>query len=197
MTRIIFLFLIILATSTISHAQTTNFVNGYVVTTEGDTLKGLLRKYRYSAKPSTVAIFQDKTGKKTKYKPKDLISYKVGTDKYETKIYSRPGLSPIVAFMKVVIEGHLTLYSQAYQSASMPIGPNPIPGGTDIQESYYLEKQGYPLFFVKKMKFRKEIASYISDSESTINRMNEEKMKYTDLRTIVNMYNNDMRKQND
>ena len=194
MSRVISFFVFCMFFCHLAEAQTTNFVKGYVVTIKGDTLTGLLKKFNFSAKPSTVAVFMDDKGEKTKYRPSQLKAYKVGTDTYQTKTYRRPGtgVTPIVVFMKVVAEGPVSLYAYFYQSPAAPVGPNGMMTGSSVQKSYYLEKEGYPLFLVKKMKFRKEVSAYLSESPKTVKKINEDKLKYADIRTIVNIYNNDL-----
>ena len=192
MTRIFATIAFLLFLIPVAKAQTTNFVNGYVVTVEGDTIQGLLKMYRYSAKPSSVAIFMDEAGKKTKYKPKDLKAYKVGTHHYVSQSYYRPVTgNTLNAFMKVEIEGPLTLYTYFFVQSGAPMGPDGMMTGSSVQTSYFLQKAGQPLHFVKKMKFRKEISEYLSDSETTVMAINEEKMKYADIKKIVKMYNDD------
>lgn len=120
--RLILLMLII-APGTGAEGQI-NFREGRVITAQGDTLTGFI-KDGFTPRNSRLCLFkQSRKANVVRYHPDDLLSFRIGEDKYyAAKDVNVKGKTERV-FTQVLLEGDINLYHQR----------------TDREYSYYLEK---------------------------------------------------------
>ena len=102
-----------------SYGQKNTFAAGWVVLNNQDTVHGMVRKFKPDVASRRIS-FRDKYGILTNYYPKNVLSYMVGNDFYESKIAFRN--SPLVGgpsvFMQLLDTGEASLYFYHYDMNS-------------------------------------------------------------------------------
>jgi len=93
------------------YAQKNNFVPGYVITIDQDTLTGVLKKLAAGQANGRV-VFRNSFGVKTTYYTKDLLSYKIGDIEYVSKrvLKNSSVIGGPNGFMQVMDTGAVNLY---------------------------------------------------------------------------------------
>ena len=95
--------------------------------------------------------------------------------------------------MKVLTPGKLNLYQYSYMVQSGgSMGANGVMmGGYSYEKvDYYLYRGIGNVFLVKKSGFKKNVSAYLSDNPDLANRIRSRELRYSDIRRIVEMYNN-------
>jgi len=173
-------------------SQFINYIDGYVVKENRDTIYGQLREL--NAEKSCLKIkFIDSKGNKVKFKDKEVYAYKRGDDLYYKKTYERPiSISNMKGFMKLMVKGKVNLYKFNYVEKNVGVmdsNGGMIPGGNSYRKDYYIEKKNSNLFLVTKIGFKHLVANYLSDNFDLANKIRNKELKYRDIKEIVRTYN--------
>lgn len=182
--------------------------DGFVVTTNGDTIHGHIMFMTVIANQFNVQLYQQQSDTKPigKYKPKDLISYAVGDQHYVTVPFSGKGFSRNKSFMIRLADGPVALYKWYYDESLMLDGED-ISAATgqeqvlsvDLDEGIVVQyfgvrEDGKPVDFSSVkfgMNFKKQMSKYVSDCPELAQKIASKQpgYGYYDLAEIINEYN--------
>jgi hypothetical protein len=177
------LILIYLAFVPIAHSQ--KWQEGYVVTTEDDTLHGYVKKWWPYTTPRSSALVEfrlERRGPSEFYEPGDLHAYQRGGDLYLS------GLSrEFYAFLKVEEIGRLRLLR--YSGINHLYSPRQR--FSPVFNRYYLSRQTQPrhLKKVSKETFRLEMSRFFRDTPELSTQIRDRQLRYRDINEIVEEYN--------
>lgn len=169
-----------------------DFQEGYVVTNSNDTLYGLIRDRKIGAfgKLFKKIRFKGRLGK-SKYAPKEIISYKKGEATFETLQLISTGhffneeyqvsTNGDFRFLKVVERGYLNYYLLEYEDADS--GYIDSTAFLKKRNEYVLVRVNQGLFGLK----RKKLAIFFSDYPELANRILNKRVKHPI--EIVSIYN--------
>ncbi len=188
---------------------------GYVVTRQRDTLHGYLLLKNLAANQDKVIFYpnpSDKTNK-VKYRPRDLIAYRVGPRYYESWKFRPPATASsndarTWHFILKIVDGPFSLYKWYYETpeqtkARLRIDRDePLHGTIDLSfsekdlahEYYGLTPSGEFIdlgSFKMLTHFKKNMSSLVADDEELARKIrNKEKgYGYYDIERIINEYN--------
>ncbi len=199
--------------------QASNFIQGYVVMIDMDTLYGVIKKQRPDVANGKI-IFRNAYGVKTNYYPKNVHCYKIGDVMYVSKLVHRN--SPVIGgpkgFMQVIDTGEVNLYFYHYEVNSETrrqkfINPDEkdflfttmeFEGGDVYDPSaynadnlilqsfsgdFYLERNGQSHQRIKTSGFKKQMLSYFEDDPLLVEALKDKIIKYKDAIFMVQVYN--------
>jgi hypothetical protein len=166
-------------------AQNTGFVAGYLVTNEGDTLRGMI-KYRNEIPYRVLEkIKYRKTaeGKDTDYSPDQVRFFMLGNTLYVSKLTSATG-SPKKLFLETVISGYLSYYKFEYTES----------GAGNRTQYVILEKKGdrTQLFYILNsvdFSFKKEMTEYLKDAPPVCEKIIKGTYRQRHIEEITEAYN--------
>lgn len=181
-----------------------NFMKGYIITNDKDTVQGLIDYRNWPINPDEIVFKQSINSEKTRYKPLEINSFFVNNEHYVAATVDveiiRPeiGRSPyihefdsyeVTTFLKTVIEGYVSLYH--YKSNS-------------IYEQYYLYKNEKfnRLIYRKYLKegekgkeylfednaYRKQLYNHLSDCPSIKDALPRTRFNRNSLVNILTKY---------
>ena len=220
-----FLVILFFLISGLSFGQKSNFIPGYVVMTDMDTLHGVLKKLRPDVANGKV-IFRDTYGVKTNYYPKNVHCYKIGDKMYMSKDVHRNSsvIGGPKGFMQVIDTGEVNLYFYHYEVNSEKryqtfINPDEKDylfsiaefEGVDIYDpsasdylisqpfsgDFYVERKGQAHQRIKTSGFKKQMTSFFKDDPSLVEELKNKSLKYGDVIFMVQVYNRKMRLEED
>lgn len=182
----------------------TMFVDGYVVKTDQDTLRGKVMVTQQNNYATQIS-FKDKDGNKTKYGADDIIAFGQKRPKlmrdftdlttvdkeqvhYESKAH--PKKEGKLVFMERLMDGNKI---KLYNNPSGGEGSTSI-GGFKLNEneaSYVVVKQGGKPFILKKKNYEDEFDSLFGDCSDFMAsaKSKPEWKKFKQLGTVVETYN--------
>ena len=211
----LFLLFIFLPITDLYSQKYHQYLPGFVVTNNNDTINGKIKAYRNEEISFIRIRLIDNKNNKVKFLKKDIKCYKRADELYFQKRYERPWelrLFSRYVFMRVIIEGKVSLYEFHYSKVPNifyiltivnPFLYVQVEGiaftiGVPIFFSiffihhidYYLEKQYSDLYLVRKMNLKNKLADYFSDNNQLAEKIrNNKKLKYRDIENIVQYYN--------
>ncbi len=170
-----------------------DYQEGYVVTNTNDTLYGLIKDRKTGAFGKLYKKIRFKGKKsKSKYGPKQIVSYKKGETNFETLQLIRTGhfladeyeVSPKgdYQFLKVVASGHVIYYQMEFEDAD---------SGYIDTIAFFKKKVGANLVRVNQGVFglkRRKLAAFFSDCPDLAQRIRTKRIK--NAIEIVDFYNN-------
>ena len=171
-----------------------NFSEGYIVTLSKDTIIGKVKDYfpaRFQFAPKKIA-FIDSTGTEIVYLPKDLSGYsKAGIANYLSVDFGN-GKN----FVRIEIDGFITLLSIKSMGSSTMFAPNgvggfnTVSGGSYNTETFFLYKKIDNSYLeVTKMGFKDWVANFVLDYPKLKEMILNKELRYDDIEIIVEMYN--------
>lgn len=173
--------LVALATTAVSATAQLSWVNGFVVTNEGDTLQGQVQ-VNTPAVTSAKMVFKSETVDKIVHKPFQIKAW--GSDDgtvYESKAYQL-GKDKYGVFMRrhTAVGGEVQCYEYW----------NTDGNGTTGFSQLFMEKQ-QEMTEVYMGKFKKQMSEYFADNEAIVAEINEGKYKKTldGLIELIEAYN--------
>ncbi len=166
-----------------------DFMNGYVVLNNGDTLYGEVkdRKEGFSAKLINPIIFKGEKGR-DRFRPDEIIAYNRGGANFHSIPYSSGndlmGMTRIKVgrrqFLRVYISGYLSLYEDEFVDGD---GPN-------YDGNFYLIREDEMQYaLVSMLFFRKRLTEYFKDAPQIAEAIDNRDYRYRDIVKIVNEYN--------
>jgi hypothetical protein len=127
-------------------------VRAYVVTDQGDTLRGEARVNPKKEIDNYYKItFRDASGMQKVYKPNKIRAYGFNDENY-VAMDSQEGRN----FYKVLTAGEITLYKLGYETMRMN---TPV-----FEAEYFIARNGEKdLMMIRESKFRKQISEWMKD----------------------------------
>jgi hypothetical protein len=188
---------------------------GYVITQNGDTIKGYLMLKNYAANQDKVLFFNSPDDKKytKKYKPKELKAYKTGPRYYESFKFKPPSTASsndakTYHFILKVIDGPFCLYKWYYETPEQTKARLKIdkdsPLGADIDLSFSEKDLAHHYYgltpsgefvnlgsFKMLTNFRKNMSKLVADDKELAEKITnkEEGYRYFDIEKIIHEYN--------
>jgi hypothetical protein len=185
MKKIIFL-LAIVATAALSNAQESTyrigqFYEGYIVKKNGNEVRGFIQYLDESDRYKKVVFKEEKRGKKSKFKPKDISAYKVAGVEYRACNF-KAAIMRDTKFLKVEGDGCIEQLSWRQYSYEDRAWQNEVVLRKDGEA---ISTQTFVLGFAKKM------SAFIKDNKELSNKVKTKQKGYRllSLEAIVNEYN--------
>lgn len=149
----------------------------YVVTIQGDTLRGKVKlstssgvKYTASHDAKYVQLIAE-NGTKSIHEVLQTIAFRINDDIYHTILYD-----PGYMFMKLIKPGYLSLY--AYQMENQT-----------TWDGRYLVKKDGSLLDVPNIGFKKKVPTFLADCQTVVKEIESGALGKADLLKIVEQYN--------
>jgi hypothetical protein len=166
-------------------AQETGYQNGYIVTNENDTIRGLVKnKNLVPYRVLTEIKFKKNNESKVEvFSPAQLKGFQVGSAKYLSIGINTDGLKEKL-FLEVIVEGFLNYY----ELESSAFGAGRSANYVILQRKGEKEQ----VFFSKKdilFNFKKTLTEYLKDMPNLCEKINNGTYKKKDIEKIVNEYN--------
>lgn len=168
-----------------------DYLSGYVITKDGDTLYGTVRDRKLSTvtKLYTKVRFKNQKGKKRKFGPDDIAGYKRGESIFQSTPFEDVGKfirevrvnSGEKHFLRIWESGYLTLYEHEF-----------IDDDCDSDSGFrlYLKKADENQFtHVPMIGFRKKMKFYFSDHYPIIRKIENKTYRYRNISRLVKDYN--------
>lgn len=180
-----------------------NLFNGFVITNQGDTLRGKI-KYVNPVYNELKVRFYNENGKKTTYKPSDLVEYAFEVNEYSRTQKKRvkhwvhyyrkaikrnplkkgDGLS--IVFLHRITTGEINLYSY-YVLESSRINHR------DYDERYFAERVtpsgGFELTYIHKGNFREISQELLGNNERLAGKLGTNGFGYKYMAKVVRIHN--------
>lgn len=164
---------------------------GYIVQNNDDTLYGYIIFRDYDTNQNKCEFYNNETDKKPvkKYKPKELKAYLIGDVLYKTINYSGGLMSKPLRFLRVFIDGKITLFN-FYEEGSIPYNKE-----REHTVVYYKwNDKKYPKPFTSEkfvFKYAKKMAAFVADDiELSAKVLNKEKgYGLVDIYNTIEEYN--------
>ena len=162
----IIIFTIFFLFISLSYAQDNKWIDGYIVTSDNDTIKGkIFRKKDYYYNFHIKMLLPG--GKKILYKHKKVseIHIKKGASYFQNSIFNH-GRNK---YYKRIIKGHSSLYR--------------------LRNKYYIQKSNADLDRVLSISFKSTMRFYFSDYDSLIQQIEKKELTFKDIEKIITQYN--------
>ncbi len=159
-------------------SQSPGFSFGYVVTIEGDTLRGELKyknKYTYTQR----VILRDENGEKKTFNFKSAKFFSANDEYYE--LHEVKGETDKM-FLRRFIHGPISYYEYHYELMQM----NKIVVKT---ESYVKAADSEELVKINGGNFKKVLSEMMSSQPTIVDRINAKDTKFEDVKSIVASFN--------
>lgn len=190
---IILLAVFLFPSSIFSKDKLKKYSLGYYVTNENDTIKGYLKDLTISESCIRIKFKKDNESSPIDLFPENVKSYMRGGGFFVSKIIGGEA-SPRHVFVKPIIEDELSLYRRwvsRENATSCEINNVTIPiyHRSDAREVQinYIQLPGQPMFRIRKLGFRQNISTYLSDNEVLAKRILNKEIK--SFRRIIAEYN--------
>ena len=171
---------------------------GYIVTNQQDTIDGFLYLSNVAANQYRVFYFTspDDPESKVKYKPKDLIAYKVGSRLYESFEFKATNAMNKRNFFLKVIDGPISMYRWYYEPESrsskrvMIDEENLLNSSIDLSfdesdltgQDIVIKLGGEPINLSAPkylMKFKKHMAALVEEDAELVEKIQRKEKGYT------------------
>ncbi len=175
-----------------------NFKPGYILTKQGDTLRGLLDERSWAKNSSDIAFRENSEAKVKNFTPENSMGFGIGTDIYKAaNVHVEIGPEAALVyknttvFLKTVIDGPKSLYTFRYSDGRDRFY---IGGSSDpellIYKKYDLVKNGQK-FDGENKRFIGQLNLYLSDCPSIQKYLKEAIYREDVLKDIFLGYYND------
>jgi hypothetical protein len=180
------LLLLTLISFYVASAQEVGYQNGFVITNENDTIRGLIKNrnsvpYRVLV---DIKFKKDKDSKVEMFEPHQLKGFQIGTTKYKSLTTSANEISERL-FLEVIIEGKLNYYELEYSGLGA--------GNSTYYVILQLNGKKEQLTYSKRdmlFSFKNKITEYLSDNAVLCEKIRSGFYKKKDIEKIVKEYNN-------
>ncbi len=153
-----------------------DYLSGYVVTNEGDTLTGQIRDRRSVVIKiyTKIRFIDDDRGWKKKLSPNQIRAYSRGDELFVSRDYNGKKV-----FLKLVEEGPVNLYHHLT-----------VDDDSFLLEKKLLQREGSSHYaHIIGIGFRKKLTNYFSDCFDLIDKVHRREFRYKTLRSAVQYYN--------
>ncbi len=157
---------------------------GYVETNSGEKIEGYIWCGDMADNQKSCHFYANETDRKPvkKYKPDELKSYKISDVLYRTINYSGGLMNKPLRFLKVSIDGELTMFT-FYDESSVPYGQERKT--TEVYFKWHDKNFPNPITNEKfAMNFAKKMSEYLADYEELSKKIANKEKGYR----LVNMY---------
>jgi hypothetical protein len=162
----------------VSFGQTKGFSFGYVVTTEGDTIRGELKyKNKYTYTQRIICKYGDDEKKTFNYK--NALFFSADDENYE--LHEVKGIDDKV-FLRKHISGAISFFEYNYELMQM----NKI---VVKSENYVKADKADELIKISGGNFKKVLSDLMMDEPTIVDRINQKDTKFEDVRSIISSYN--------
>ena len=156
-----------------------NFVDGYIITNENDTLYGKIKSTTPAQRSSNITFMEDGERERLKYKPFQIKGYYIENQAYESKIYDIDPALPYgyAVFMERINQGAVKVYYY---------------WNTDKERGFtqtFLENDGDYLVEVNPLQFKRQMVQYFEEYPRLQNKIKTGEYKKKQLMEIVDEYN--------
>jgi hypothetical protein len=176
------------------------FEPGYVITNEGDTLKGKIKDRKYTSNPANPdkIRFIDTAGVEISYGPDDIKQYcKKGTLFFRVLPI---GLESKLKFAEIIEYGDVILFGYVSNSFVSTTADLLSKSGESKKDSKSAMRNGVEYFFqkrkdvnslmkVKPKDFREIALFYFQDDPELVSKLETGTLKYADIRLVVKTHN--------
>lgn len=179
---------------------------GYIITNEGDTVRGILLLKNKISNQGKVFFFDNEKAEEpsAKYKPREIRAYKVADRFYEIVKYSPEYTTMRYCFLLRIIDGPIKLYHAYYDDKKrIEINEEEIWKSkidlsfseSELKEQILGCRNGEEIqdfgSLAYLMKFKKTMSEYLSDCPEIAGKIaNKEKgFQWTDIEKIIKEYN--------
>ncbi len=155
---------------------------GYVILTNGDTLKG---EIKYNTKKElplfTKVTLKNAEGVQKNYKPEDVKEFS-----YEGVRFLSRSMDKELVFLKLVSAGKINLFEWQFEVYH---GEQ-----TEVEKDFYVENTEGESKSLKKLKgnhFKKTVSEMMADNSELVARIESEDKKYEikDMQSVIEEYN--------
>ncbi len=171
------------------YGQSAGFQTGFIITKEGDTIKGFV-KYKNMVPNRVLEKIKFKPSQEAEdksYSPEDLIGFTIESHTFISKFTTAFGESQ-KAFLKVIMTGPLNYYQLEYTGF----------GAGNITNYVILEKEGSKeqiTYVINSIgfNFKKNLSAYLADVPHLAEKISSGEYTKKDLSSIVAEYNKHMK----
>lgn len=166
-----------------------NFVKGHIKLMDGTIHKGYVKRLS-EAESSMRVIFLDEQGIPDFFPQSEIHSYKRGDQSYILTEHITYGFGTVdsLTYMAVLVDGEMDLLAHNTSTSRKPLNQaSPAPGGKVRTDLFLVVDNS--LWFVEKKKFHKLAPKYFEDHPELVEKISTKKLKYKDLKVIVEEYN--------
>ena len=170
------------------------FIEGYVISNKGDTLKGKIkdRKFPKSTTSWQKIDFIDSAGKKYSFEPEEIKEYvRKGKTRHCTLII---GVGSSATFLEVQEDGAVILYAYnrgTWGGAGVAIAVKTSETGPKEHVEFFLQKKNIPNSLIQwrpgDYKFTAKV--FFKDNAELLKEIENETLKAENIREIVKRYN--------
>lgn len=170
------------------------YLNGYVITNKGDTIKGKIkdRKYVSSTTSWQKIDFTDNAGNQFGYDPEEIREYRrAGKPKYVTLVI---GIEAKKTFMEVQEDGPVILYAinrGTWGGAGNAVVMQTSADGAKEHFEFFLQRKNAPASLMqwRPRDYKNTAQAFFKENEELVKKINDEVLKAKDVREITKMYN--------
>ncbi|MDO1451472.1 outer membrane beta-barrel protein [Rhodocytophaga aerolata] len=165
-----------------------DFRDGYIVTHNGDTLRGFVDNRTETKNARQVGFKSTLSGEVTKYDPTTINAYGLTGDKmYEAKTIPVDSTSTQKAFVELLVKGKISLY-RFKNDGSLYIEKDAKPLQALYQTDIKVYRNGLPYIQIRK-NYIGTLQWYMSDCSQIQKKIDHAKLDYLSLMKIVDAYN--------
>lgn len=164
---------------TFSAFSQVTFVKGYLIDTDGDTLKGEIKMNpKKDFDLFNKVFFKDESGVQKNYKPDKVKGYGFDNKNFISSTYENEPM-----FYKVLCKGPVMLYEMMYETQIM----NEI---SYKSEYFVARKEDKEYTRLKPVKYKKQLSEFMKDNTDIAQNAEEEKkFEIEKVMELVNQYN--------
>ena len=168
------------------------FYPGYVVTNEGDTIKGKIPYDIGTNNNYHVVDLKDDKGFVRKFNVWQLKMYSMNNEQYITKKTERGEMKHRndLVFMHLLQNGALTLYEYEYVrkiggARSFEAGG----GSTGGERDFYVEKKDGSLVYFERLSYKQTLKELVENHSDCKAQLDLKKIEYKDIPEIISCIN--------
>lgn len=158
------------------------FKNGFIIDGDSSIVDGLIKgNITDERKLHVFVTFISKDGKKKNYYPWQIKGFGFDKERYSSDEKS---------FHKLLISGSRVNLYRGTTDFQVNVASSSAADKTKATEVYYLRKPTDESFvLVEKDNFNDQISKYLKDCRTLAGYISEKKLRFRDIRKIVNLYN--------
>lgn len=166
-----------------SRAQDKNFVPGYIVTKQRDSIPGLVLLGDHSFNNSKCVYKKSPTDKEVAYSPKDILAYGAGNERYLRSATIEKGSSKKEVFLDCLVLGKLSLF---YFEDRLFIS-----SGDSVDELVFMQhtvNRNGTAYHIDQPLYKSTLMARMSDCPSIGDRLGKAKLKQADITEVIGAY---------
>ncbi|MBX7125700.1 MAG: hypothetical protein K1X47_08415 [Cyclobacteriaceae bacterium] len=181
MTRCSLTFFLVMTLGVAGHAQETGFLEGFVVTNDGDTIPGFIKNknavpYRVL---QDIKFKKDKDSKPIVYTREQLRGFHAGPNRYVKRVIIEESGERNPYFFEIMIDGPMRLYELHIS----------LMGQGEMVYKILERRDNKEFFSVYGQDFRGRLADFVRDEPSLVDLVQKGRYNRTNFETLVNDYN--------